>query len=77
LSYERVLKEKFNGLLHQYTRKKTYLSKVTNKQIAEAERALNQQPRKYPGFKQLLVIFSERRKEVYFLERCASGLIRM
>ena len=45
-SWERGLNENFNGLLPEYIRKGTDLRTVTNKQIADVERALNARPRK-------------------------------
>lgn len=56
-SWERGLNENFNGLLRQYIRKGTDLRTVTDKQIADAERALNLRPRKCLGFKQPAVVF--------------------
>lgn len=56
-SWERGLNENFNGLLRQYIRKGTDLRTVTDKQIADVERALNARPRKCLGFKQPAVVF--------------------
>ena len=56
------LNENFNGLLRQYIRKGTDLRTVTDKQIAEIERALNARPRKCLGFRQPVAIFNELRK---------------
>ncbi|MEM0515751.1 IS30 family transposase, partial [Pseudoalteromonas sp. YIC-827] len=61
-SWERGLNENFNGLLRQYIRKGTDLRTVTDKQIAEIERALNARPRKCLGYKQPAVVFEELRK---------------
>jgi IS30 family transposase len=61
-SWERGLNENFNGLLRQYVRKGTDLRTVTDKQIADVERALNARPRKCLGFKQPAVVFDELRK---------------
>ena len=61
-SWERGLNENFNGLLRQYIRKGTDLRTVTDKQIAEIERALNARPRKCLGFRQPVAIFNELRK---------------
>ncbi|WP_278384912.1 IS30 family transposase [Alteromonas mediterranea] len=58
-SWERGLNENFNGLLRQYIRKGTDLRTVTDKQIAEIERALNARPRKCLGYKQPAVVFKE------------------
>ena len=60
-SWERGLNENFNGLLRQYIRKGTDLRTVTDKQIADIERALNARPRKCLGFKQPVVVFNELR----------------
>ncbi len=60
-SWERGLNENFNGLLRQYIRKGTDLRTVTDKQIAEVERALNARPRKCLGFKQPAVVFEQLR----------------
>ncbi|MFQ6371386.1 IS30 family transposase [Shewanella sp. YIC-542] len=61
-SWERGLNENFNGLLRQYIRKGTDLRTVTDKQIADVERALNARPRKCLGFKQPAVVFEELRR---------------
>lgn len=61
-SWERGLNENFNGLLRQYIRKGTDLRTVTDKQIAEIERALNARPRKCLGYKQPVVVFERLRK---------------
>ena len=50
-SWERGLNENFNGLLRQYIRKGTDLRTVTDKHVAEIEKALNARPRKCLGFK--------------------------
>ncbi|RDV23878.1 IS30 family transposase [Alteromonas aestuariivivens] len=60
-SWERGLNENFNGLLRQYIRKGTDLRTVTDKQIADIERALNTRPRKCLGFKQPVAVFDELR----------------
>ena len=60
-SWERGLNENFNGLLRQYIRKGTDLRTVSEKQIADIERALNARPRKCLGFKQPIVVFNELR----------------
>ena len=60
-SWERGLNENFNGLLRQYIRKGTDLRTVTDKQIAEIERALNARPRKCLGFRQPVAVFNELR----------------
>ena len=60
-SWERGLNENFNGLLRQYIRKGTDLRTVTDKQIADVERALNARPRKCLGFKQPAVVFKQLR----------------
>ena len=61
-SWERGLNENFNGLLRQYIRKGTDLRTVTDKQIADIERALNARPRKCLGFRQPSVVFNELRR---------------
>ena len=61
-SWERGLNENFNGLLRQYIKKGTDLRTVTDKQIANIERALNARPRKCLGFKQPIAVFNELRK---------------
>ncbi|MCF1431236.1 MAG: IS30 family transposase [Shewanella sp.] len=61
-SWERGLNENFNGLLRQYIPKGTDLRTITDKQIADIERALNLRPRKCLGFKQPAVVFDELRK---------------
>ena len=61
-SWECGLNENFNGLLRQYIRKGTDLRTVTDKQIADVERALNARPRKCLGFKQPSVVFNELRR---------------
>lgn len=61
-SWERGLNENFNGLLRQYIRKGTDLRTVTDKQIADIERALNTRSRKCLGFKQPVAVFNELRK---------------
>ena len=61
-SWERGLNENFNGLLRQYIKKGTDLRTVTDKQIADIERALNARPRKCLGYKQPAVVFNELRK---------------
>lgn len=58
-SWERGLNENFNGLLRQYIRKGTGSRIVTDKQIAEVEKALNARPRKCLGFKQPFAMFNE------------------
>ena len=58
-SWERGLNENFNGLLRQYIRKGTDLRTVTDKQIADVERALNARPRKCLGFKQPALVFKQ------------------
>jgi len=58
-SWERGLNENFNGLLRQYIRKGTDLRTVTDKQIADVERALR--PRKCLGFKQPALVFKQLR----------------
>ena len=63
-SWERGLNENFNGLLRQYIRKGTDLRTVTDKQIADVERALNARPRKCLGFRQPSVVFNELRRAV-------------
>ncbi|AFV86813.1 MULTISPECIES: IS30 family transposase [Alteromonas] len=60
-SWERGLNENFNGLLRQYIRKGTDLRTVTDKQIADVERALNARPRKCLGFKQPALVFKQLR----------------
>ncbi|MEQ3442465.1 IS30 family transposase, partial [Pseudoalteromonas sp. BZP1] len=50
-----------NGLLRQYIRKGTDLRTVTDKQVADIERALNARPRKCLGYKQPAVVFNELR----------------
>lgn len=60
-SWERGLNENFNGLLRQYIRKGTDLRTVTDKQVADVERALNARPRKCLGYKQPVVVFNELR----------------
>lgn len=60
-SWERGLNENFNGLLRQYIRKGTDLRTVSDKQIADIERALNARPRKCLGYKQPIVVFTELR----------------
>jgi len=60
-SWERGLNENFNGLLRQYIRKGTDLRTVTDKQIADAQRALNLRPRKCLGYKQPAVVFDKLR----------------
>nr|WP_240692149.1 IS30 family transposase [Alteromonas portus] len=61
-SWARGLNENFNGLLRQYIRKGTNLQTITDKQIAEVEKALNARPRKCLGFKQSIAVFNELRK---------------
>ena len=61
-SWERGLNENFNGLLRQYIRKGTDLRTVTDKQIAEIEKALNARPRKCLGFKQPIAVLNKLRK---------------
>jgi len=56
------LNENFNGLLRQYIRKGTDLRTVTDKQVADVERALNARPRNCLGFKQPTVVFEELRR---------------
>ncbi len=60
-SWERGLNENFNGLLRQYIQKGTDLWTVTDKQIADAQRALNLRPRKCLGYKQPAVVFDKLR----------------
>ena len=60
-SWERGLNENFNGLLRQYIRKGTDLRTVTDKQIADVERALNARPRQCLGFKQPALVFKQLR----------------
>lgn len=61
-SWERGLNENFNGLLRQYIRKGTDLRTVTDRQLAEIERAINLRPRKCLGFRQPAVVFEELRQ---------------
>ena len=61
-SWERGLNENFNGLLRQYVRKGTDLRTVTDKQLADIERAINLRPRKCLGFRQPAAVFEELRK---------------
>lgn len=61
-SWERGLNENFNGLLRQYIRKGTDLRTVTDRQLADIERAINLRPRKCLGFRQPAVVFNELRR---------------
>ena len=69
-SWERGLNENFNGLLRQYIRKGTDLRTVTDKQIAEIERALNAEgsPRIYHpySFIQASAVSSSSQRIVFF-----------
>ena len=56
------MNENFNGLLRQYIRKGTDLRTVTDKLVADVERALNARPRNCLGFKQPTVVFEELRR---------------
>ena len=60
-SWERGLNENFNGLLRQYIRKGTDLRTITDKQMADVERALNARARKCLEFKQPAVVFEQLR----------------
>ena len=50
-SWERGLNENHNGLIRQYLPKSMRLDKVTQEEIANIQRRLNQRPRKLLGFK--------------------------
>lgn len=58
-SWERGTNENTNGLIRQYFPKKTDFSKVTAKEVQEAEWKLNNRPRKSLGYKTALEIFKE------------------
>jgi len=49
--WQRAINENTNGLIRQYFPKKTDFTKITKKDIARIERALNNRPRKKLGFK--------------------------
>ena len=58
-SWERGTNENTNGLIRDYFPKKTDFTKVSDKEIQEAEDSLNNRPRKRLGWKTPLEIFNK------------------
>ncbi len=58
-SWERGLNENVNGLLRQYIPKGTDLRMISDDDVRQAEKRLNQRPRKCLGFRQPEVVFEE------------------
>jgi len=58
-SWERGLNEHTNGLIRQYLPKKTSFENITQKDIDEIQRKLNNRPRKILGFKTPQQVFFE------------------
>jgi IS30 family transposase len=58
-SWQRGSNENTNGLIRQYFPKKTDFTTLSDKEIAEVERKLNNRPRKRLGFKSPNQVFNE------------------
>jgi IS30 family transposase len=58
-SWERVLNENTNGLIRQYLKKGSELTKVTNQDLAIIENKLNNRPRKTLGYKSSNEVFKK------------------
>jgi IS30 family transposase len=69
-SWERGTNENTNGLIRQYFPKKTDFSKVTAKEVQEAEWKLNNRPRKSLGYKTASEIFKEQTGQCLYKSRC-------
>lgn len=61
-SWERGLNEHTNGLVRQYFPKKSRFDKLSKKQVAQVEKALNTRPRKVLGYRTPIEVFSELRE---------------
>ena len=63
-SWQRGLNENTNGLLRQFFPKGTDFARISRRQVARAERLLNERPRKSLGYKTPSEVFAKKRAAI-------------